>query len=567
MPSTFAKEAKSLNTFLKPFVDELQLLWKGVNLTTYVHPAGVEVRAALLCIAADSPAARKVSGFNAHNAIYGCMKCLKKFPGRVGEKKSYAGYDCNCWPVRMMIQHYKQAMSLLRCKSKSARQDKEREYGLKYSILIELPYMDVIRFTILDPMHAIFLGTVKHIIKLLVDLEIIDEDDLIAIDVMIQDVYRPSDAGRVPRGFVSNWKQFTAAEFKNFLLAFAGDVLKEIVPTKYYVLIMKLADACIRICKPCVLVREAKEAHNLFIQFGKEFEKVFGKQYVTPNMHGHAHLFRLLIDYGSPHSFWLFAFERCNGKQADTPTNGKCIEVQLMKRFLLDDFLFQQKATHDTMAGEVVEALKGRNQPELPQVSTDIVLLPTKKLSECRDLWSQADSIHLAKTCTFAMFDEDDMLLLAQTYMAMYPSAYIHLPLPTTHKCYKTANILGQHYCSLSGSSKCLYVFAKWSLTNGSVGESKLRLGKIWCFFKHCVDIDGVTFFHVMAKVQWLTQVSENTGHLPPTTVWHINRYIPPGPSSYIPAHRIFCRAAYAERVVNGYKCIVASPLQPKVYI
>ena len=67
-----------LNTYMELLVDELQALWKGV----YVDfPRGTWlkkkwVRAALMNVACDTPAMRKVLGFTGHSAIKGCSKCL-----------------------------------------------------------------------------------------------------------------------------------------------------------------------------------------------------------------------------------------------------------------------------------------------------------------------------------------------------------------------------------------------------------------------------------------------------------------------------------------------------------
>ena len=36
---------------------------------------------------------------------------------------------------------------------------------VKYLVLIELPYFNPIRYTIIDPMHNLFLGSAKHIMK------------------------------------------------------------------------------------------------------------------------------------------------------------------------------------------------------------------------------------------------------------------------------------------------------------------------------------------------------------------------------------------------------------------
>ena len=52
----------TLNTFLQPLVDDLLQLWSGVEMKTY-NNIPVIVRAALLCVGCDIPAARKVSGF------------------------------------------------------------------------------------------------------------------------------------------------------------------------------------------------------------------------------------------------------------------------------------------------------------------------------------------------------------------------------------------------------------------------------------------------------------------------------------------------------------------------
>ena len=69
----------TINTFLKPLTEELLKLWNGVVMETHDNRL-VLVRAALLCVACDVPAARKVCGFSGHRELRGCSKCLKPFP-------------------------------------------------------------------------------------------------------------------------------------------------------------------------------------------------------------------------------------------------------------------------------------------------------------------------------------------------------------------------------------------------------------------------------------------------------------------------------------------------------
>ena len=66
-----------INSFLEPLVEDLQQLWKVVEMTT---PEGFKtIRAALLCTVSDIPATRKLCGFVGHAALKGCSKVFKVF--------------------------------------------------------------------------------------------------------------------------------------------------------------------------------------------------------------------------------------------------------------------------------------------------------------------------------------------------------------------------------------------------------------------------------------------------------------------------------------------------------
>ena len=84
----------SINSFLKPLVNEFQEFWIGVDLQVCTDGQNrtAIVKAAILCVTCDLPAGRKVCGFLSHSATLGCSKCLKEFPGAVGNK-DYSGFD------------------------------------------------------------------------------------------------------------------------------------------------------------------------------------------------------------------------------------------------------------------------------------------------------------------------------------------------------------------------------------------------------------------------------------------------------------------------------------------
>ena len=115
------REPKTLNEFLQPGVDEMKALWKGVCLKTSLSSIALTFRAALLCISADIPAARKLCGFKGHGAHLGCSRCLKVFPGGFGEKRDYSGFDRETWQPRCNKDHKSNAKKLEKCKTLTHR--------------------------------------------------------------------------------------------------------------------------------------------------------------------------------------------------------------------------------------------------------------------------------------------------------------------------------------------------------------------------------------------------------------------------------------------------------------
>lgn len=131
----------TINSFLKPFVDELLQLWDGVAMKT--HNSAVLVRAALLCVACDIPAARKVCGFVGHSSLLACSRCLKVFPTEnFGDKADYSGFVREEWPPRSLALHREHAIKHRDAENKAARKAIERDQGCRYTVLLELPCFD-----------------------------------------------------------------------------------------------------------------------------------------------------------------------------------------------------------------------------------------------------------------------------------------------------------------------------------------------------------------------------------------------------------------------------------------
>jgi hypothetical protein len=154
------KQQSRLDDFLDILVKELLLYWAdGVY---YVGIPGQTdprlIRAALVQLICDLPAARKVAGFPGHSCKYNCSVCLA--PG-----SQIMDFDSTHDPnmQRTRDDHLENAIKyreILRSQGKKAAEaPRSRESKwVRWSVLNDLPYWDPIKCTIEDSMHLILLG-------------------------------------------------------------------------------------------------------------------------------------------------------------------------------------------------------------------------------------------------------------------------------------------------------------------------------------------------------------------------------------------------------------------------
>lgn len=324
---------KTMNSYLQPLVCELKELWKGVIMPSACGTS-VLVRSALICTSCDIPASRKVSGFVGHNAYRACSRCLKAFPtNNFGEKPDYCGTDRDNWIPRCMESHRYYAQQYNNAKTFEDQKKIEREHGCRYSILLELPYYNVIRFCVIDPMHNLLLGTAKRMMSVWISTGIIDKSHYTCIQEKVDAFITPTDIGRIPSKIASGFSSFTAEQWRNWTLIYSLCSLKGVVPHRHYDCWLLFVKATHLLCSRQITVQDLDKGDTLLMEFCQVFEQLYGKQYYTINLHLHGHLKECILDFGPVYSFWLFSFERLNGVLGSYHTNGHDISVQLMRRF------------------------------------------------------------------------------------------------------------------------------------------------------------------------------------------------------------------------------------------
>ena len=99
-----------------------------------------------------------------HNANKGCYKCTKNFPtSSFGDKPDYSGSDRENWIPRTHSEFYDAAMMQKHVKTAKDRRNIEKVHGVRYSVLLSLPYYNAIRLVRLIPCTTSFLELPKHL--------------------------------------------------------------------------------------------------------------------------------------------------------------------------------------------------------------------------------------------------------------------------------------------------------------------------------------------------------------------------------------------------------------------
>src|ERR1051325_8798838 len=213
-----------INHYLAPIVNELESLWAGLTLNkTYESQEGKKVRAALILVSCDIPAARKICGHI--SALVSCHRCKKK-ANYENHQHNFAGMeDMDEWFVtRDSAQHRQDAIGWRRCNSKAARERFVKQSDVRWSELLRLSYFDPIRFITIDPMHCLFLGIAKWIVKRLwIEQGILTPNILDEVQKKINKFSIPADVGRIPGKLNcgEGFSNFTADQWRIFFTIYA----------------------------------------------------------------------------------------------------------------------------------------------------------------------------------------------------------------------------------------------------------------------------------------------------------------------------------------------------------
>ena len=514
----------TVNPYLNPLVQDLLDLWDGIELEVCSgsHIERKLVRGALICCSCDLPAGRKLCGFLSHSAHFGCSKCKKYFPS-AERGLDYSGFERESWIDRTNQSHREDVAKLRECTSKSALRKMEKELGCRYTSLLDLPYFDAPTMLVIDPMHCLFLGLAKRFfIKGFIGADILSKADLSTIQRRIDAVSVPSDIGRIPYKIEHAFYSFTADQYKNWVLHYSIICLHGLLSTEYLECWRHLVLACRYLCQHILKPNDVIIADALLLRFCTRTERLFGREFITPNMHMSCHLRECILDYGPLNHFWLFAFERFNGILGQLPNNNRSIETQMMKRFLADtEVLHMQLPTE--FKDDFQELVTFHRNP-VGTVGTDMVQPIDGSGESNTDLQIPHNSIR-------CVFNSSEIDKLTQFFAGVY-SASTAFEISATYSKYSIIGMGGKVYGSYKSRSQTSSVIL-------AENNGETRPARINYFARVSTLVEETYYSHIVLCLSWFKGHAQKNLCGKPVTIWEHDLF---DMCNFLPVQQILCR-------------------------
>ena len=154
-----------------------------------------------------------------------------------------------------------------------------------------------------------FSGVAKHAFSVWIDKSILNPEKLNILSERQEKVKVPSDVGRIA-SVAKFHTTLKADEWKHWVLIYSVYCLCDLIPSKDLNLWSMFVNACHLLCRPAIKRRELEQAHSLLQFYCTQFELMYGKESIVPNMHTMLHIAELVKLFGPIYAFWCFSFER-----------------------------------------------------------------------------------------------------------------------------------------------------------------------------------------------------------------------------------------------------------------
>lgn len=185
------------------------------------------------------------------------------------------------------------------------------------SPLVLIPNFDIIKSVVIDYMHNSLLGVTNQMLNLIFDSENHKSDFYIGTQIKRVDkqylLFKPfSDISRMPRSLQER-NMFKANELRNWLLYYSIPSLQNILPRKYLEHFGLFSKSLYLLLQSSISQEDIILAKQCISTFVMNYEKFYGVNHMTYNVHLLTHLPDCVLENGPLWAYSNFHFESNNG--------------------------------------------------------------------------------------------------------------------------------------------------------------------------------------------------------------------------------------------------------------
>lgn len=278
--------------FFEPFINEYQAIVNSEGMLYDNKRIPIHIRA----FVADAPARALILNHKGHTATNPCSKC--KVTGKyIDRRMTFCEFPSE---LRTDVEYLNST-------------DKRHHHAQGESALKKLNFPMVTRVPF-EYMHLICLGVMKKFLSAIVSKKYahkgLKKSEVAAISsrLLVLQKYTCSEFARRPRP-LTEYANYKATEFRLMLLYLGPVIFHGILDTQAYFHFLLLHTAC-----RCILVSNtsetqlqyAEKAFQLYVQL---CENIYGKSYISFNVHGLLHVVQDVRCLGNANSFSAFPYE------------------------------------------------------------------------------------------------------------------------------------------------------------------------------------------------------------------------------------------------------------------
>lgn len=282
-----------INHNLKLLVDELLTLADGIMVKAPSTSGGgfidLLVKGACTLFVCDLPAASKACGFSSFNSTFACRRCDHAFDrfNDTNQPKFHLVLDINNIRKRTNGSNRRYARAYKSLTSHASRQLHVRSHGTRYSEFHRLPYVDLVTFTVFDPMHNVWIGTCKRVVhNIFLKRNLLSKQDLEGMAALCKKITLPigydsaSIASKINNSRNGGFSYMKADEWRVFTIALSPLLLKGRIHPDYYNNWMIFVECMQVMSLPGISRQEVEQCHLKIEQFLAGFIDNYGG--VTP---------------------------------------------------------------------------------------------------------------------------------------------------------------------------------------------------------------------------------------------------------------------------------------------